>query len=170
MTNLRVSKHFWRYFFAPCVPDTLQMYRTMYLHPVFYISLLSLSPSITLANPQPPLQPLVTYSTWMLESIISRQQGIANSGAATGQIELGIFQDALQQIIFWKGIPDSTQTEQWSDYLDRSVRSGLSSLLNATRDALYPLDRLSLGNALLHLYGQRYLMKYCSRTCFQLIL
>ena len=89
----------------------------------------------------------------MLESIIARQQGIANSGAATGQIELGIFQHALQQTILSYGTPDSAQMDRWSSYLDKSVQSGVLSLLNASRDALYPLDRLSLGNALLNQYG-----------------
>jgi rhamnogalacturonyl hydrolase YesR len=94
------------------------------------------------------------YSAWMLESIISRQQGLANSGATTGQIELGVFQSALRQAIESSDSADASAIQKWSSYLDQSLQSSTASLLNASRDAHYPLDRFSIGNALLYQYSR----------------
>ncbi|KZP14946.1 glycoside hydrolase family 105 protein [Athelia psychrophila] len=90
------------------------------------------------------------YSTQMLDSIISRQEGLGNSGAPTGQIELGILQEALQRGI--ETTRDPSRAHAWSAYLAQSVASSVGSIQNASADIAYPLDRLSLGNSLLHTY------------------
>lgn len=87
----------------------------------------------------------------MLNSIISRGQGLGNSGAKTGQIELGIFQSAIRRAID-SPIHSSSDEEKWSSYLSESLQNSVGSLVNATTDALAPLDRLSIGNALLYQY------------------
>lgn len=97
------------------------------------------------------------YSSWMIDSIISREQGLANSGARTGQIEIGIFQSALRQAIeapatgvHQDPVVYQLSVQRWQDYLNTSVQNSIPSLLNATRDSLYPLDRFSIGNTLLY--------------------
>lgn len=93
------------------------------------------------------------YSSWMLESIISRGQGVSSSGASTSQIELGIFQSALRNAIGAADHPDPG-SERWSLYLNQSLQSSVGSLSNATKDASEPLDRFSIGSALLYQYGR----------------
>ncbi|KAF1344170.1 glycosyl hydrolase [Delphinella strobiligena] len=87
----------------------------------------------------------------MLSSIISRGQGVANSGARTGQIEQGIFQDALRNAIMTTDASGNNSTI-FSSYLNASLQSSAEDLLNATADASIPMDRFSIGNALLYQY------------------
>ena len=42
-----------------------------------------------------------------------------------------------------------SQAEQWSDYHNRSVQTGIDDLLNANVDAQAPLDRFCAGLSLL---------------------
>ncbi|KAK5123764.1 hypothetical protein LTR85_002400 [Meristemomyces frigidus] len=86
----------------------------------------------------------------MLESTIARGQGIYNTAAPTSLIELGIFQQALLETI--RDAANSTQRTEWEAYLVRSTTSAISPLSNATADASLPLDRLSIGTALIHEY------------------
>ena len=86
----------------------------------------------------------------MLESTIARGQGIYNTAASTSLIELGIFQQALRQSI--AAARNSTQKSEWEAYLYKSTTSAIAPLSNATADAGLPLDRLSIGSALIHEY------------------
>ena len=109
---------------------------------------------------KPAANPTLTYSTWMMNSIISRNQGISNSGASTGQIELGVFQSALRQAIENSATTYTGQNleghqlfiQKWREYLATSTQNSISSLINASQDSTYPLDRFSIGNALLYQY------------------
>ena len=83
------------------------------------------------------------YSTWMRNSIISKGQGVVNSGAVTGQIEHGVFQSALSQAI------TTSRNLTWESYLEQSLTTSVPTLLNATVDASTALDRFSIGSALL---------------------
>jgi hypothetical protein len=94
------------------------------------------------------------YSAWMLESIISRQQGLVNSGAPTGEVELSVFQSALRQAIESSNPADQSNVQKWTLYLDQSLLGSTPSLLNASRDAYYLLDRLSIGNSLLYRFSR----------------
>lgn len=86
----------------------------------------------------------------MLESNIDRGQGIAASNASTGQIELGLFQQALHESI---GFTNNTDEKQkWQSLLETSITSANLSLSNATKNTELPLDRLSIGTAMLRLY------------------
>lgn len=104
---------------------------------------------LALANSN--VQEATRYSSWMLNSIISRGQGVANSGARTGQIEQGIFQDALRNAIMSAEF-SGTNSTILASYLNESLQSSAEELLNATNDASLPLDRFSIGNALLYQY------------------
>lgn len=86
----------------------------------------------------------------MLESNIVRGDGIENSGASTGFIELGIFQQALRESIAYTN--DTARKKTWKGYLQNSTLSTIASLSNATADAGLPLDRLSIGTAMIHQY------------------
>lgn len=86
----------------------------------------------------------------MLKSNIARGNGIANSGASTGFIELGIFQQALRESIAYTN--NTSQKQEWDDFLHNSTLSAVESLSNATADAGLPLDRLSIGTALIQQY------------------
>jgi hypothetical protein len=84
----------------------------------------------------------------MADSIISRGQSIdfPNSGSGIF-LQIGFFRTALQEVM--KTPAASYAQEDWQDYLQRSSESIISRLLNASQDTKYPLDRLSIGRALL---------------------
>ncbi|TKA80073.1 hypothetical protein B0A55_02475 [Friedmanniomyces simplex] len=82
----------------------------------------------------------------MVNSTISRGQGLYNTAASTSLIELGIFQQALREAIAVQN--DPVQKDEWTAFLNLSVSSAIQPLSNATRDAELPLDRLSIGSAM----------------------
>lgn len=84
----------------------------------------------------------------MLESNIGRGQGIEDSGAATGTIELGIFQQALRESIAFSN--DTSQKSFWGNWLQNSTVSAIEGFENATADAGLPLDRLSVGSSMIY--------------------
>ncbi|KAF2215294.1 glycoside hydrolase family 105 protein [Cercospora zeae-maydis SCOH1-5] len=88
----------------------------------------------------------------MLESNIARRQGLEASNASTGQIELGLFQQALRESI--AATCDSSQKQRWQEILTTSVVSANGTLSNATRNTELPLDRLSIGTAMIQLYNE----------------
>lgn len=86
----------------------------------------------------------------MVDSTIERGQGLLGSTASTGQIEIGIFQQALRESI--AATEDPAQKQRWEKYLQESVQSTVDPLLNASVDVGFPLDRLSIGTGLIHQY------------------
>ncbi|OLN92781.1 Unsaturated rhamnogalacturonyl hydrolase YteR 6 [Colletotrichum chlorophyti] len=84
------------------------------------------------------------YSTWMLNSIKERKQGIISSGAASSFLESGILAIALEATI--KQYPELH--DQYVPYLEGVIDSGSPSLTNATYAATRPLDRFSVANAI----------------------
>lgn len=89
------------------------------------------------------------YSTWMLKSIISRQQGVVSSGAASSTLESGILALALEAWL--DHYPHHDSAADIGDYLDLVLTSVDPTFKNASQTALLPLDRLSVGQALTHL-------------------
>ena len=109
------------------------------------------------------------HSTWMLESIISRGEGISAADGLLGEIQKvsvglmsyrcscnycsanhlakGIFQEALRAAV--ASTNNVSQAEQWSNYHSRSVQTGIGDLLDAQVDAKAPLDRLCAGRSLM---------------------
>lgn len=115
----------------------------------FTSALISASSALAISKPAETS----AYSALMINSIISRGQGLGSSGAATSQIELGVFQSALRYAIQTTDHSDSS-SGKWSSYLTESLQSSLSTIPNATKDASEPLDRFSIGSALLYQYGR----------------
>ncbi|KAJ4417090.1 hypothetical protein N0V82_006372 [Gnomoniopsis sp. IMI 355080] len=84
-----------------------------------------------------------TYSLWMADSLISRNDGIMNESSASLPLQAGFTQKAFTALLSQY----SNQSIK-RDYLSASVNSVLPYFSNATEDVLlYPLDRLSNGNA-----------------------
>lgn len=80
----------------------------------------------------------------MLDGIMSRKQGIVSSGQATSTLESGILSIALEATI----AQYPSTRPQLADYLSRVLDTTAADLLNATADALKPLDRLSVATAI----------------------
>ncbi|TID24084.1 Six-hairpin glycosidase-like protein [Venturia nashicola] len=93
------------------------------------------------------------YSSWMASSIISRGQGVmTGKGGSSELLQAGITQKAFRRVV--EQYPDAISSPQIRSYITKSVDSTLGFLGNATKDAAYPLDRLSNGNNLVTLYDQ----------------
>lgn len=96
------------------------------------------------------------YSAWMADSVISRGQAIVPEGSspsASTFLQVGFFQASILRLIDYYHEPSSACAQSdWEQYLEDSTDSIASSLLNATQDTGYPLDRLSTGKGLLHQY------------------
>ncbi|KAH8885627.1 Six-hairpin glycosidase [Thozetella sp. PMI_491] len=88
------------------------------------------------------------YSVQMATSIMSRSQGImTGTGGSSEPLMAGFAQKALTALV--AQYPDSSFTASIAEYIRSSAASVAKFTLNATNDALvYPLDRLSNGNAL----------------------
>ncbi|KAE8148712.1 Six-hairpin glycosidase-like protein [Aspergillus avenaceus] len=88
------------------------------------------------------------YSTWMLESVIARGEGINPADGLLGVIQKGLFQEALRAAI--KQSSDSEEIAKWTDYHRHSVDSNIEVLLNATASSRdLPLDRLCVGRSII---------------------
>lgn len=85
-----------------------------------------------------------SMSTHMLDSIISRKQGVVDSGAASSTLESGILAQALEAVI---AKYPSTKCK-YSNYLSSVLDLAASSFTNATYAATRPLDRFSLATAI----------------------
>ncbi len=97
------------------------------------------------------------YSTWMIQSIISREQGVVSSGAATSTLEAGITALALQAWLAPHAHPaPSSLGSQVSDYLNRVLDAVLPTFTTAEAATKLPLDRLTVGQSLWHQqHGQK---------------
>jgi rhamnogalacturonyl hydrolase YesR len=94
-----------------------------------------------------------TYSSWMASSIMSRGQGIMTGQSGSSELlQAGITQKAFRRLI--EQYPYDDSSPQIQAYITKSVDSTLGFLSNATKDALYPLDRIPNGNTLVALYEQ----------------
>lgn len=83
------------------------------------------------------------YSLWMANSLVSRSDGIMNESSASLPLQAGFTQKAFTALLHQY---PNRSVEQ--DHLWASVNSVLPYFLNATTNVLlYPLDRLSNGNA-----------------------
>lgn len=85
----------------------------------------------------------------MLDSTISRHQGLLNASTSLGLIELGIFQSALLSALSYATLSPN-QSHTYATYLHASLLSALPTLSNTSLLPHLPLDRFSIGTALLH--------------------
>ncbi|TDZ10307.1 Unsaturated rhamnogalacturonyl hydrolase YteR [Colletotrichum sidae] len=84
------------------------------------------------------------YSTRMLDSIRSRNQGIESSGAASSTLESGILAIALEAAI--NQYPDLA--DEYAPYLGDVLDAASPALRNATYAATRPLDRFSVAGSI----------------------
>ncbi|KAK1455626.1 glycosyl hydrolase family 88 [Colletotrichum melonis] len=84
------------------------------------------------------------YSTWMLDSIKARKQGIISSGESSSFLETGILSIAMEAAL--KQYPELK--DQYVPYLEEVLNEGTPNLVNATYVATRPLDRFSVANAI----------------------
>ncbi|GFF55065.1 24.9 kDa protein in picA locus [Aspergillus lentulus] len=107
--------------------------------------------SLVLANT--PGQAAVRYpkhSTWMLESVIARGEGINLADGLLGVIQKGLFQEALRAAIAQSSDPG--EIARWTDYHRRSVDANIEDLLNATASSHdLSLDRLCVGRSIMEM-------------------
>lgn len=101
--------------------------------------------AVTVANDLP-------YSTRMIESVISRKQGMVSSGAVTSTLESGILTLAIQSWLNHNSYGKDGGSERvanFTAYADSIVTSTSPSFKDPTATAKMPLDRLTIGQALL---------------------
>ncbi|KID96981.1 Six-hairpin glycosidase, partial [Metarhizium majus ARSEF 297] len=83
-------------------------------------------------------------STRMLDSIMARQQGIVDSGAASSTLESGILAQAFEYAI----AQYPATKAKYGGYLSSVLDKGSASFTNASYAATRPLDRFSLATAI----------------------
>ncbi|KAH8688580.1 family 88 putative glycosyl hydrolase [Phaeosphaeriaceae sp. PMI808] len=89
------------------------------------------------------------YSSWMLDSILSRGEGIRAADGLLSSIQKGIFQEALRAAVEWSD--DEGQNKKWLDYHYESIKYNVAEFLDPHTDSLAPLDRLCAGRSLMKL-------------------
>ncbi|EAW09034.1 putative glycosyl hydrolase family 88 [Aspergillus clavatus NRRL 1] len=90
------------------------------------------------------------HSTWMLESVIGRGEGINPADGLLGVIQKGLFQQALRAAIAQSS--DAEEIARWTDYHRRSVDADIEELLNATASSRdLSLDRLCVGRSIMEM-------------------
>lgn len=119
---------------------------------------LSLASCLSLAAQAQPL------SQRMIDSIIGRQQGVVSSGESTSTLESGFLALTLESAANVYQEKQSTYTA----YLDRVLDIASASLGSATKDALLPLDRLSVGLAITDASQSQAIAKMALSTSLQL--
>lgn len=78
----------------------------------------------------------------MIDSLMSRNQGIISSGAPTSTLESGFLSIALANVI--AQYPDDPSAAKYKDYLAQILAVASKGLRNATADAKTPLDHFSI--------------------------
>ncbi len=81
-------------------------------------------------------------SLHMLESLMTRNQGVTSSGAVTSTLESGLVAQALAAAV--AQYPSAPSHSRYADYLAAVLAAAAPDLRNATRDAAKPLDRFSV--------------------------
>ncbi|KAL5366540.1 Six-hairpin glycosidase-like protein [Aspergillus floccosus] len=90
------------------------------------------------------------HSSWMLESVIARGEGINPADGLLGVIQKGLFQEALRAAIAQSD--DAAEIARWSEYHRRSVEANIEDLLNATASSRdLSLDRLCVGRSIMEM-------------------
>ncbi|KAI9997938.1 hypothetical protein PInf_002196 [Phytophthora infestans] len=92
------------------------------------------------------------YSTRMIESVISRKQGVLSSGAVTSTLESGVLALAIQSWLKAYGTDgDSERVANFTEYADSIVTSISLTFKSPEAAAKMPMDRLTIGQALLRI-------------------
>ncbi|KAL4088287.1 hypothetical protein PRIC1_012711 [Phytophthora ramorum] len=86
----------------------------------------------------------------MIESVVSREQGVVSSGAVTSTLESGILTLAIQSWLnTYSKDGDSERVANFTTYADSIVASISPSFKGPSAAAKMPLDRFTIGQALL---------------------
>ncbi|KAF6814539.1 glycosyl hydrolase family 88 [Colletotrichum plurivorum] len=83
------------------------------------------------------------YSTWMLDSIVSRKQGVIASGETSSTLESGFLALAIEATV--AQYPDVQ--DRYASYLGQVLDLASPNLTNVTYAATRPLDRFSVARA-----------------------
>ncbi|KAK2609672.1 hypothetical protein N8I77_003162 [Diaporthe amygdali] len=112
-----------------------------------------LTPALATASASGQNATTKPFSTRMIESAISRQQGIVSSGQSTSTLESGVLALSTQAWLDLYGSSSPDQVADFSAYVDAIISSisAEPAFSNATAAALLPLDRLTIAQALLGL-------------------
>lgn len=92
-----------------------------------------------------------TYSTRMIQSVITRQQGLVSSGQVTSTLESGLIALSLQS---WLSVYESSADADVVSNITLYVEEMLATIAatkeftNVTESVALPLDRLSVGQAI----------------------
>lgn len=95
--------------------------------------------------------PATAFSTRMLNSIVTRQQGLVSSGQATSTLESGLISLAIQAWLDLYATSSSPDTAtSFRDYVSAVLGdvSATASFTNVSLAARLPLDRMTLAQAL----------------------
>jgi rhamnogalacturonyl hydrolase YesR len=105
------------------------------------------------------------YSTWMITSMISRNDGILNgAGDASALLQAGFTQKAFSRWL--DQYPNDAHSDIVASHIRKSVDSTIEVVSNASASVTKsPLDRLSTGNNLITLYEETRNETY--RTTFE---
>uniref|UniRef100_H3GZ61 Glycoside hydrolase family 105 protein n=1 Tax=Phytophthora ramorum TaxID=164328 RepID=H3GZ61_PHYRM len=110
--------------------------------PIFHLVAVAIATVTTAAD--------LPYSTRMIESVVSREQGVVSSGAVTSTLESGILTLAIQSWLnTYSKDGDSERVANFTTYADSIVASISPSFKGPSAAAKMPLDRFTIGQALL---------------------
>lgn len=92
------------------------------------------------------------YSTRMIQSVMTRQQGLVSSGAVTSTLESGLIALSLQSWLRYYDTNTSTSSDI-SAYVDAMLATiaATQQFTNVSQAVSLPLDRLSVGQAIVNL-------------------
>ncbi|OWZ01148.1 Glycoside hydrolase [Phytophthora megakarya] len=86
----------------------------------------------------------------MIESVMSRKQGVVSSGAVTSTLESGVLTLAIQSWLnVYSNDGDADRVAKFTEYADAVVASISPTFKSPEAAAKMPLDRLTIGQALL---------------------
>lgn len=91
------------------------------------------------------------YSTRMINSVITRQQGLVSSGQVTSTLESGLIALALQSwLSYYESSADAETASNITAYVEEMLAtiSATEEFTNVTQSVSLPLDRLSVGQAI----------------------
>lgn len=93
------------------------------------------------------------YSTRMIQSVMTRQQGLVSSGAVTSTLESGLIALSLQSWLRYYGDNTTSTSSDISAYVDAMLATiaATQQFTNVSQAVSLPLDRLSVGQAIVNL-------------------
>lgn len=91
------------------------------------------------------------YSTRMINSVITRQQGLVSSGEVTSTLESGLIALSLQSwLSYYESSADTETLSNFTAYVEEMLATiaATEQFTNVSKTVSLPLDRLSVGQAI----------------------